>query len=499
MVNFTRRSLNGLILVFAFSVLTAFVNYFFRITLARNMSIKEYGLFYAVFSFVAFINSFRDLGLKTAVVKFIPVLYFKKKFSKLKSLIIFFLVIQIIFATIISFFMIVLSNYLAIHYFHDPQSAMLVRFISIFFIIDSFLVTLASSFRGFNRMGYRASLDFFNSTFILLATLLFIKLGYGILSPAVAYLFGGIFICMIYVPILISKIFPAFKNAKIVKDLPLFKSAIVFGSHMILAGMGWYIMRYMDTIILTLSSNIEDVGIYNVALPTVSVLIFLSTSITQVLLPTISELWAKNLRDHVIEGIRLVYQYSFVIMIPSVFIFVLFSDLVIKTLFGSSYLKAAPILIILSFGAIFTMFSEINFAVISGIGRTIFISRTILIATVFNIILNLALVPYFGAIGVSINNLVTYTIVASISYFYMQKLIDFKVPWLSFGKTLAASIIFVFLVKYLKYYFAFSNLLLECLIVILISGSAYLLLIFLFKVIELHEIRRIIKRYFSKV
>ena len=54
MATYTKRLVRGGAFLFVMSVVAAFVSYFIRIILARNLSPAEYGLFYAVFAFVTF-------------------------------------------------------------------------------------------------------------------------------------------------------------------------------------------------------------------------------------------------------------------------------------------------------------------------------------------------------------------------------------------------------------------------------------------------------------
>ena len=53
---------------------------------------------------------------------------------------------------------------------------------------------------------------------------------------------------------------------------------------------------------LTYFRSLEEVGIYNVVLPTVMILAFFSHAIYHVFFPMVSELWSKNLKDRLRQG-----------------------------------------------------------------------------------------------------------------------------------------------------------------------------------------------------
>ena len=54
------------------NIIAAFVGYIIRIVLARNLSVMEYGLFFAVSTLIGFIGVFIGLGTGEALVKYVP-------------------------------------------------------------------------------------------------------------------------------------------------------------------------------------------------------------------------------------------------------------------------------------------------------------------------------------------------------------------------------------------------------------------------------------------
>ena len=72
MGNYAKKAVYGASIIFFMNILAAVISYITRIVLARELGPYNYGLFYSVFTFVAFFLFFRDLGLNTALVKHIP-------------------------------------------------------------------------------------------------------------------------------------------------------------------------------------------------------------------------------------------------------------------------------------------------------------------------------------------------------------------------------------------------------------------------------------------
>ncbi|MEM2460231.1 MAG: oligosaccharide flippase family protein, partial [Candidatus Hadarchaeales archaeon] len=83
--DYAKRLLRGSTLVFLCMVASTFVAFLLRMFLARSLGVEGYGLFYSVFFFVSFFLLFRDLGLNSALVKFIPEFRVKGDLSSLRS------------------------------------------------------------------------------------------------------------------------------------------------------------------------------------------------------------------------------------------------------------------------------------------------------------------------------------------------------------------------------------------------------------------------------
>ena len=80
-----RKLLFDASLVFVMGLLAAIFGYLIRVILSRQLSLEEFGLFYAVFTFVSFFIVFRDFGLGQALAKFIPQFLVKKEYGKIKA------------------------------------------------------------------------------------------------------------------------------------------------------------------------------------------------------------------------------------------------------------------------------------------------------------------------------------------------------------------------------------------------------------------------------
>ena len=85
MVKYTKHAVRGISHIFLFSLIGSFLSYLARIYLARNLTIAEVGLFFAVFTVFSFLELFKDFGLNSALTKYLSEFMVKKQFNKAKS------------------------------------------------------------------------------------------------------------------------------------------------------------------------------------------------------------------------------------------------------------------------------------------------------------------------------------------------------------------------------------------------------------------------------
>jgi len=492
-MNYTRKAVRGAGFVFVVSLLAAFLAYLFRLLLARNLTQTEYGLFYAVYGLLIFSTVFNNLGTSQALVKFIPEFKVKKRFNSIKNSIIYVAIIQLIISILIAFVLILFSDFLALNYFRNPQASLIIELFAIIFLLRPFTSLLTYIFQGFQRMKYFASVDFLRTSFILIITFLGFKLAKTVLVPTFAYLFTPIILLIILVPLLLKKVFPEFLEIKFTLDKKLIKKLIFFGFPLIFMSIGGLILNYTDTVMLTYFSGLKQVGLYNAALPTANILGYFSIALMAVVFPLTAELWARGHKEQLLDGINLLYRYSFIVILPLALTIFSFPEIILNILFGHTYVPASSVLRILSLGIIVMTITRINFSAISGIGKPKLIAKIILIGAILNIILNFILIPKYGMVGAAVTTFVGYLLMMGLSVANLKKLIGARAPIKYWIKNLFLGLIFVLIIFYLKNLLVL-NVYLELAIVIGIAGIIYSGLVFALKLITITEIKELIKR-----
>jgi O-antigen/teichoic acid export membrane protein len=329
------------------------------------------------------------------------------------------------------------------------------------------------------------------NSFILIFVLVFFYFKFGILSPLFAYLASFILLFFIFLPFFLE-IYPYFKF-KFKFSRQLTKKMFKFGIPLTLASIGSMVIVYTDTLILTYFRPLQEVGIYNVVVPTAMLLCFFNTSVSQVMFPMISELWAKNLKNYLAKAASLLQKYSFAIVVPPALIMFSFPTILLKLLFGEAYVSGALALQLLVIGLVFFVVAGINMTILSGIGKPGVSTKIILIGALFNFLTNFYFIPKYGMVGAAITSLVSYFLILVLSAFYLAKFVKIEIPWVSWIKIFFSGAVFVLTIYLLKILLDI-NPYLEAAISIIIAGAVYLGLIFLFKVADLAEIKSLLIR-----
>ena len=493
MTSYTKFAVKGAATIFLISIVAAFLGYIARVILAKNLSMEEFGLFYAVFAFLGLIGIFKSFGFDKALAKFIPEFMHKKENDFIKSSVIYVAIIQMATNSVVIIAVYLLSDFLAASYFHNSQASIVLRLMAIAFFLDSFTQVLKFAFQGFKKMIHFSGIDVVRMALIIIIVLVGFKLNYRLLSPVIAYIISPIILLVIFGWILVKKIFPEFFVSKFMLNKVLLKKISHYSIFIMAINVGAFVLGYTDTVMLTYFSGLTSVALYSVALPTTKILLYFPRALTGVLLPLTSELWSKKRKKILKAGIESLYKYSFVIMMPLAFMMFSFADLVINVFFGESYIPAANAMKILSIGMVFSAISGIGSNFFSGIGKPQITSKMVYIAAIFNFIADLILIPILGITGAAITTSSSYFIMMSISLVNLRKFITITFPIKVWIRTLIAGILFVLIIGILKKAIVL-NVWLETAIVLIIAGICYIGLLFLFNVININELKSLYKR-----
>ena len=497
MTNYTKLALKGTAIVLVISLFAGFLGYIVRLVLARNLSVEDFGLFNAVFSFLALLGVFKSLGFDKSLVKFIPELKNENRHDLIKSSFVYVCIIELVTNILIILAVYLLASYLSMHFFHSEKAVIILKILAFAFFFDSFVQVLKFGFQGFKQMGYFAGIDLIRMIIIFIIMTMGFKLNYGLLSPVIAYTVTPLVLLFVFGAILFAKVFPEFGKVNYVFDFAIFKRIFWYSVHIFDTSVVSLALYYTDILALTYFTDLRNVGLYSVALPTAKIFMYFPRAIDGMGIPIIAELWAKKKKDLLKAGVEELYKYSLVIIVPAVFIMFSFADLMLLVLYGNAYVGAAMPLRILSIGMIFAMLYSINAMVYAGIGEPKINSKMVFFASIFNLVGNIALIPILGMNGAAIATTGSYLIMMLYGLAKIRGFVDVSFPWVNWIKNIIAGIFIAGLVFFLKK-ILLLNVWIETGIILAIAGFSYIVMLFALKIVNFEELKVVYNRLIAK-
>lgn len=176
--------------------------------------------------------------------------------------------------------------------------------------------------------------------------------------------------------------------------------------HYILASLMLVVIQNTDHIMLTSMVNKAENGLYSAAITCVSVFQFVYVAIVDSFRPVI--LAEKKENSHKYQNdISKLYGITLYITLAQCIVFFLFAELIIYILYGSDYLGAVPVLRMLVFYLLFSIMGTVRNVWILAEEQQKYLWVINLSGALFNIILNLVMIPLWGAIGAAFASLLT--------------------------------------------------------------------------------------------
>jgi O-antigen/teichoic acid export membrane protein len=488
MSSYVKKFISNSILLAIASFFSLLLGYLLRLLLANKLSVDQFGLVYSIISLFTFFSLFQHLGLNAALAKYIAEFKVNNEYEKIKFAIISVFCIQLISSFLLGILFFVLSNYLAINYFNFAEAALYVKIYVGVIIFSPLFFSVKAIFQGFQDMKFFSIVELFKMAIIFVITFILLNLGFQTLSVFIAYLISIIVSSLFFLFILFSKTFPNFYKIPFKRDGGILKKLILFGLPILFTTLSSLIFGYIDTILLTFFRSMQEVAWYNSALPTSNIVAHFSLVFSFLLLPLTSELWKRKEYLKMAKGINILYKYVLIVILPLASLFFIFSELVLRVLFGPGYEGAVPVLKILSIGSIFIAFSILNGSILTGIGKPQIYGKIMFSMALFNIIADIILIPKFGINGAGFATLIAYMVIFLMSFFYLVKYIPIKIPIKQILLIFLLTWLFIGLIYFVKKIITSSNFIFEAIIVTLIAGVVYSGLLFLFRILTLREV-----------
>lgn len=475
--DYARRFVKGSSIVFGALVMAGVIGLALRMFLTRSLSVFDYGLFYLIFTLVSFLALFRDFGLTSALPKFIPEFMVRKQFGKIKSSMAITILFQMLFALPITLVLFFFSDQIAIAIAGTAAASIIVKILSVWFFAMIFFHVLRFSYQGFQDPVPYSMMEVFYPLLTFFFIVISIRaFSLGVVGVALGYLIAVPLLVITWLGI-IWKRHPQVLEGKVQIEKLLIKKILGFALPVFIAGAGGLILNHMDTIMIGLFHNPAEVGLYQGALPLTALVSYFPSALGVVLVPMISEIWTRREKKLLGQAVSSILKFSFIIVIPAVFVFMSFPDVVLRSVFGPSYVLAAVTLQILTAAVIITTLHVILGSIATGIGKPIITTKVVGIITCINFIGNLILIPAYSIAGAAIATFISSLVGFFVMVYLVRQFIKFTFPTSMLLKTLVAGMVMLFLIFAFKQIIVLPPWWLEAIVAIIPSLLCYVVLI----------------------
>lgn len=393
------------------------LHYFFKITMARMLTVAGYGLLSTVEPVVILTSSLALTGFAAALAKYVSEEIAKNNRETAENYVATALYYILPVSIGVSALVILLSDSIAGIIFHEPQLGILIKIVILIIPVEALWLIFDGIFLGCQESPYYTYALLVYHVVVLLTALLLVTQGMGTKGAVTAMLVGDLSgltaAYLFYVRKFRKKI--SFHGGK--RSFALFKTLVSFAIPKTVTSVSAVILMSFDIFCITYFLGVTYAGLYNAAVPVARVLLLVTQSICLPLLPAVSEDHAKGkeyMSTYVTDALTYVSAASF----PLVIVCSVYAEEFIIFFFGAPYAAAACALVILCAAMLVMAYCAVFSVTFQGMGRPDIPMNISVFAVFFNILFNIYLIPRIGIEGAAFATLISLLIM--FAYFSLK-------------------------------------------------------------------------------
>ena len=403
----TNRQIRGSSLMLVGRTISLVANFAIQVLIVRYLSKANYGAFAYAMSFVTVGQTLATFGLDRAITRFVPIYHERRDYNKM------FGTILLVLGTIVSLGTLMILSAYAFQDFigqtllneNEGDKAQIIALLLILIglapvqALDDLIASMFAIFASPRAIFFRKYILSPGLKFSVV--LLLMLFGSDEFFLASGYLAAGILGTTVYA----FTLFHTLRKQQLFKEFD-FKSLTVparelfaFTIPLLTSDLVYVLMSSSDAVLLGHFRSTTEVAAFRAILPAAVLNQFVLQSFTILFTPIASRLFARN--DY--ESINHLYWqtavWTSVLSFPIFALTFSLSGPLTVLLYGEKYASSAVLLALLSFGYYFNAALGFNGLTLKVYGKLRYIVVINILAAVVNIIINLLLIPRYGALG----------------------------------------------------------------------------------------------------
>lgn len=440
---------------------------------ARILGASEYGIFSYVLGVSSFFLIFSDIGISSILSREVA----KKPQEKEK----YFATIFII-KTILLLLTAILLVVVAPLFIKIEKAASFMVFVALLTILDGFCGLAFSFFKGKEKMELEAIVLLVMNIAITIFGFVVLYFSPTSLMLLKVYIIGSLIGFLMTIYFLRKEYFSIMKNFSKKLIVPVVKAAWPIA----IGGLVGAFMTNVDILMMGWWRSAAEIGFYSAAQKIVGMLYIIGGLLVSAVSPALYRFVYENNSEKIRAIMTKIMAIILLIAMPLMVGGIILSKQIIELVFGSDYLNAVPIFIVLiSSLLIIYPFSILNNMIFAYNKQSKMVGYSIA-ATLTNIILNVALIPLYGAIGAAVATVFANFLNVFFMWRFIKKINNFTILT-DIKKIIIAVIGMGFMATLLQY----SGIIV--IINVIISGSFYFILLRVLKDKNFNELLSLIK------
>lgn len=383
-----------------------------NIILAKSLGVDNYGMWSFFLSLITIFFTISYFGINESSKRFVAQY---NKTNNLKGVLISSLKLRFIFSLLFSILLLIIYKPLTTILQHPELEILFLYSIPVVFL-SGLVEFFKNVFMGLHRIKYNFLINISEFGLKLLLIILFLKLSSSLINVV------NSFALALFITVLLGfylLYFNFYKNLK-GNDQDFKKPILNYSYPLVWISIGFIALTEIDTIMIGILSNTAEVGIYAVAKQIILKLPHISLILAMGIMPIFAKLNESNkkeLKEKFYNLLKMNAGIFFIIVLSTLFL----SPFLIPLIFGIEYLGSVVPLQILTI-YLFSFATSIllsNFLDYTGKAKIRAINITI---TIFlNIMLNLFLIPKYGATGAAIATSISYLPYVVLNFLEVKK------------------------------------------------------------------------------
>ena len=283
-------------------------------------------------------------------------------------------------------------------------------------LVKSFQFAFCAPFQAHELMKYQAIANIILNVLTLICIVIVSFTKFGLMGITFAYIFAN-GIGLIYTVLVLRK--------KIVKpkfsfDVSFYKKLILAGIPFALTGIFYTIYYSIDIVMITQFASTYDTGLYNSAYKLINVLTLFYSIYSSVVFPVMSKLFVDE-KDILQFSFVKSMKYLSLVTIP-IAVFTFFYGYDIINIYGPEFVEAGGVLKILIWTVCFLFINGACSLILNASHKEYSVTKIYSIAAVFNVILNLILIPKYSVYGAAVATVASEILILLLQFYMIRKI-----------------------------------------------------------------------------